>query len=504
VAFSQVPSGYYPSYPTAPGYGYYQPYAGNAAYGYGYGGVVPYAVTYEASPAKPATAVSEPVKAQAQAQPMPQVKGAAEPLRMPKETGKAATPQGQGATGTTPPPQNVSQGEPVGDAPGWGDRFSSFDLHPHAWVSADYMRWFLRRQTLPIPLITTGDPTMTTNPGALGQPGTQILFGGALPERSYNGYQAAVGTWLDESQCWGFEASGFWLPKNTSTALTAADTGAGIPALYIPVFRTDLNQEGRVVVADPVSPAFPPGPVTGVVALPVTTQFWGLELNGIAGSLCKGSCARLDLLVGVRYLDLRESMELDVTSSALNQAVTAQLFDRFSTSNRFYGGQVGAHGSVAWSILELDVTGKVAVGCTHESSVINGATTLIGAGATVPPGAAAIFGPGINVPAGPGTFAGGIFSTPANIRRLANDVLSAVPQVQAKVGVRVLDSVKVFAAYDFLYMSDVVRPASQVNRNVNFTELLGGPNLGPPGSTPGLTTSTFWAQGITLGMEISF
>jgi hypothetical protein len=488
LAFSQVPSGYYPAYPAASPYGNYPAYSTVPGYGYGYPAGYPYAVTYDYDTS---TAVpTAPQATKTPAQPMPPGKSAPEVLPAPKESKAQTTPSSQGG-GTVAPGSVDSTPADAGDqGPGWADRFSSFDLHPHGWVSADYMRWFLRRQPLPIPLVTTGSPVAPV-PGALGQPGTQIVYGGDLPERSFNGYRAEIGTWLDDNHCWGVQASGFVLPKYTTSALSIASDPNGNPPLYIPVFRTDLNMERSVTISDPVAVLNPPGPITGFFTVPMYSQLWGLELNAIAGNICKCESARLDFLVGVRYLDLREGLEFDLQQNAVNQGITTQLFDRFSTSNRFYGGQVGAHGSVECSILSLELTGKIALGCTHESSVISGATTVTG--------------PGVAVPPGPGTFAGGIFTTPSNIRRLATDVFAVVPQVQARVGVRVTDMVKLYAAYDVLYWSDTVRPGNQINRNVNFTELLGGPVVGAPGASPSLNNSTFfWAQGVSVGMEISF
>jgi hypothetical protein len=257
------------------------------------------------------------------------------------------------------------------------------------------------------------------------------------------------------------------------------------------VFRTDLNQERSVVISDPLGLLNGSGPINGSLVVASSTQFWGLEFNAVAGNLCSGVLGKLDALVGVRYLDLRDQLELDLLESAPQVGTETRLFDRFSTSNRFYGAQVGVHSGLELGIVSFDLTGKVAMGCTHESSVINGATTVTG------PGAPAL-------PSGPGTFRGGIFTAPSNIGHISQDVFSVVPQVQARIGVRLCDMIRLFAAYDFLYWTDTVRPGNQIDRAVNFTQLLGGTLVGPPAPLPHLTGSYFWAQGVTMGMEICF
>src|SRR5262245_9985124 len=49
---------------------------------------------------------------------------------------------------------------------------------PRLWVSAEYLLWWIKDGPFPVPLATTGSATDPT-PGALGQPGTTVLFGGS-------------------------------------------------------------------------------------------------------------------------------------------------------------------------------------------------------------------------------------------------------------------------------------------------------------------------------------
>src|SRR5947209_2839215 len=93
LAFSQVPSGYYPAYPAAPNYGYYPSYAAPPGYGYGYGTGYPYAGNYGGyGYVNTVPATAQPVSIQSQ--PVPPGKSAPpakETLKMPKETGPAAS-----------------------------------------------------------------------------------------------------------------------------------------------------------------------------------------------------------------------------------------------------------------------------------------------------------------------------------------------------------------------------------------------------------------------------
>ena len=66
---------------------------------------------------------------------------------------------------------------------------------------------------------------------------------------------------------------------------------------------------------------------------------------------------------------------------------------------------------------------------------------------------------------------------------------------------------RLFAGYDFLYWNQVVRPGSQIDRNVNLTQstLLGnGALTGSASPNPLFSRTDFWAQGMTFGFEFRF
>jgi hypothetical protein len=68
----------------------------------------------------------------------------------------------------------------------------------------------------------------------------------------------------------------------------------------------------------------------------------------------------------------------------------------------------------------------------------------------------------------------------------------------------------VFAGYDLVYWSQVVRPGNQINHNVNLTQnAVLDPNglgrlVGPAQPAPLFNRSDFWAQGINLGLEVRY
>ena len=117
---------------------------------------------------------------------------------------------------------------------------------PTFWGSMEYLLWTIKDGPLPVPLVTTGNPADPVSAGALGRPGTVVLFGGSgLDYRTFSGMRVTVGSWLDDEQTIGVEASGFLLERRSVNFAARSDAN-GSPPLYNPVFRTDLGQEGAL------------------------------------------------------------------------------------------------------------------------------------------------------------------------------------------------------------------------------------------------------------------
>ena len=78
------------------------------------------------------------------------------------------------------------------------------------------------------------------------------------------------------------------------------------------------------------------------------------------------------------------------------------------------------------------------------------------------------------------------------------------------LGVNVMKSMRVFVGYELLGLGSVVRPGDQMDRNINTTQAGPGPGgaastlTGPASRTPLLNTSTFFAQGINVGVEFRY
>src|SRR4029079_4993268 len=132
----------------------------------------------------------------------------------------------------------------------------------------------------------------------------------------------------------------------------------------------------------------------------------------------------------------------------------------------FYGGQLGAKGGVRLGRFTADAVMKVALGTVHESLNIAGVKSVAAGGLL------------IQAPVG-------IFTQPTNIGRYTQNAFAVVPEVQFFLGVDATSWLNLFVGYDFLYLSNALRPGQQIDRSINLTQFAGvGPAAGPARPEP--------------------
>jgi hypothetical protein len=358
------------------------------------------------------------------------------------------------------------------------------------WVGAEYLLWTVKGQPLP-PLVTTSaNPFGDFPAGALGQPNTSLLFGDArVTHQAFSGARIYGGIWLDQCQTWGLDTSFFLLARQTSDFVAGSN---GAMPLFRPFFNTNipgLNMPGQ----DAEIVAFP-GLLAGTVQVRSATSLWGFDTN-LRRSLLRSCNGRLDLLLGYRYLDLEESLQIRESLTALVPAFSStpgdriMVTDRFATRNQFNGGQIGLDGE--WFLGRWSLGGftKVALGNVHESVSINGNT---------------VFAPVGGMPI---TQPGGLLAQGSNIGTFTQNHFAVVPEVGVKVGYRVTDWCRAYVGYNFLYLSDVMRPGDQIDLRLNTAQIprFGQPPalpIGPP-SVPFRQTD-FWAQGVNFGLQFTW
>ena len=359
------------------------------------------------------------------------------------------------------------------------------------WVSAEYLLWWVRPQ--PSPALVTTSPASSL--GILGQPGTQTLIGGNLDDDPLHGVRVTAGTWLDCQQKKGVEIGGFIFFDRDSRASAGAPGTAGTPTIARPFFNVLTGREDSQLVAFP-------GVLAGTATVDSSTRLLGLTPNFICNLCC--SCPtdccnptgyRVDLLVGPRFYQLEEDLTiredlLVAPGVPVLGGSRIRIRDTFDTTNRFYGGFIGARAEYWRDRFFVNATGGIALGNNHQIVRIGGTTTI------APPTGAVV------------NRAGGLLTQPTNSGRFSRNEFSVVPEVGFNVGYQVTDNLRAFVGYSLLYWTEVVRPGDQIDRGINTTQL---PTLGGTGSLTGparpafsFRDADFWAQGINVGVQVRY
>ena len=105
------------------------------------------------------------------------------------------------------------------------------------------------------------------------------------------------------------------------------------------------------------------------------------------------------------------------------------------------------------------------------------------------------------------SYPGGVYAQPTNMGRVTHGAFAVVPEGTLKVGLRG-DHSRLYVGYNFLYLSDAIRPGDQIDRTVNPTQI---PLLNPGGAPagidrprPAVVRSDFWVQGLVVGWETRY
>jgi hypothetical protein len=320
-----------------------------------------------------------------------------------------------------PPPSEGPWKEPVG-----------------VWFNFEYLLWWIKDSPVS-PLVTY---PVTPADQAFGPASSQVLYGGGtVGNDARSGGRFTGGFWVDDSQTLGFEGSYYFLgPQGVRLA------------------------EGAVNGSPP-----------GDFQANLTSHLQSAEVNLLTNTARLG-VVRLDLLGGFRYLQLKEALTVNQDFAAADMSEDDSWDDEFRTRNDFYGGQIGARAEFTWERLFLNVSGKVALGVTHQNIAIGGGLTQ-----ALSTFSTDRFGDTIQNTTIYQDSLGGLLAPPAQFSR---NQFTVIPEVGFNVGCQVTDYLRVFLGYSFLYWSSVARPGQQV--------------LSPP------QTTTFWAQGLNCGLALNF
>lgn len=360
------------------------------------------------------------------------------------------------------------------------------------FVSGEYLLWWL--PGFPTPALATTNANTALN-GYLGEPGTTALIGpGALLSSTRSGVRVRAGAWFDDCGTCGIDAGFFVLPTRSTTVATNPDLD---PITTRPIFAPNVNPTTGVAVGEFGEAVSVPGILRGTVTVHADSTLWGADVN-LRKSLFSTCDSRAEVFAGYRYLNLSEGLtiteNITVTGPGGSRiavtdpiGTTAFVQDRFITHNEFNGAQLG--GLYQRTAGRWDVTARGSIGLGDTYQVLN----IDGYQVRQQPGQA------------PMTYRGGLLAAGPNLGRFTQNRFSVVPELTLNVGYRVTPNVRVFAGYNFLFWSNVIRPGDQIDHTVDLTFVPNAPMTGFSGQYrphPLFAQRDLAINGIQFGVDV--
>lgn len=335
--------------------------------------------------------------------------------------------------------------------------------------SDEYLLWWLKPGPLPVLGIRSRG-----GPPILGAPGTRTVIGpDTIDLGEQGGARFTTSFQVCESKDYGLQLGYFFLGTRTTTLLAAATADGNSAFIGRPYVDAATGREAVDLVAEP-------GVRTGELRAASSARAQGTEVNLLAG-LCRCPHWQLDALAGYRFLMIHEGLHVWEQSIGFDAAGATYRVrtDQFVAHNRFHGGQVGLIGDLRHGPVFLGFVGKIGFGQVTQVVKAGGqtGTMRLGEVGTVTPG--------------------GFYALSTNAGRQVREAFAVLPEAQVKLGVALGDHGRLFVGYDFLFLSDAVRPGDQIDLVLNRT----GDPLGPERPTLAGRSTDLWLQGLTIGVE---
>ena len=285
--------------------------------------------------------------------------------------------------------------------------------------------------------------------GALGSPGTSSLFGNQRANNDIrNGFRGSAGLWFDDAQTIGLEANFFFLGNSRQEYAVGSN---GTQIITRPFFNVVTGRADSELVSYP-------GVLAGRVSVDPRSSIIGGGFNFVHNLCCDPCLGRIDLLYGYRFFNVTDEITFRENLTALPGSLvpagtTYAITDHFKTRNDFNGGVIGLSAERRFGAFFIGLRGSVALGSNRETTEINGTTTI------TPPGGL------------PQSYAGGLLAQPTNIGTYHHTAFAVLPELGLRLGYQMTDHTRIYAGYNFLYLSDVARAGDQIDTRVNPNQL---------------------------------
>lgn len=399
----------------------------------------------------------------------------------------------------------------------------AFPIFAGEWrLENSFLLWTTKKASLSVPLVTSAsldDPL----PGAIGQPGTKVLLGDEKIDMRWRyGYTVSIGRSLKNDPAFGVELNFLILPKKTRRQSVHTSGEPGSLDLAVPIFDVTglwgLNGvpgESVFILPGPLSgPGF-----QGQFLLKLSSQLLGSEINTKI-NLQNRSHFGIDCIGGFRWLQLQESLSFVAKTNAIPGSAESGFYnfkDSFKTINNFYGPQIGLMGDYCVDQWFFKSFIKMALGCMSQKEKINGKSQTSDGNLFY-----------MTKNSGNEILHGGLFSEPSNRGSHYHNQLAVVLESGTRLSFYLSPCFEIGLGYNFLWLNQVLRPENQIDRRINPTRTVlaeasresvgigpvqpipfGEPTAaslptGPERPRPKHHNTDFWAQGLTVTIDLKF
>lgn len=364
------------------------------------------------------------------------------------------------------------------------------------WLRGQYLIWWTKDNSLPALVSTSPQGTSPDQAGVPGTPGFDVLFGDqSIANEDRGGGCITLGYWLDDLRTLGLQVDWFLVGNDKSTGSYAA-AGDEVPILARPFYDV-ANVANPKLAARRV--AFP-DEMNGAINVDTSSELQSGDVL-LRRNWRRGSRGRIDLLGGYRHfafredLTITESLELTAPVGKWLSGTTQDSWDYFGTDNDFHGGELGLNVEFYRASWSLNLLAKLALGNVHQELNIDGGTTLVA--------------PAVgDQPAMTNKSSGGLLSQTTNIGRHTRNEFAVLPELDINLHYHLTERCSLTLGYTLLCLNRVLRTGDQIDTAVNSSQLFdidhpGVSWVGEPRPAAVLRDTGFWAQGISLGVQLA-
>ena len=229
----------------------------------------------------------------------------------------------------------------------------------------------------------------------------------------------------------------------------------------------------------------------GSFAVDTNTEVVGAELL-LRRNLCRCCCSRFDLLVGYRYfqvsddLNLTERVVSTIDGGFVAVGTMLEVSDYFSTTSDFHGVDLGLEKEWFRGIWSMSATGKVALGNARQRVTVDGWTS-------------------VRIPGqAPSISRGGFLAIEPNLGSFHRDRFAVVPEGNLRFHAQLTKHLKANVGYTFVYFSEAIRAVDHLPAAID-PRLLPTPLIDAPNQPDiAFRGSGFWAHGLTFGLDYRY